>query len=190
LRREAPDEARGQGGHLQARGGAGGLDSVCGMTVELCEIALDDPDVRATLLEHTLPPEQQDFAAPAVESLPRGDGDPDWVSVAIMVEGVPVGMFALDRGGYFREFDHDPSDVLFRAFYIAPEHQGNGYAIAAVCATKAFVRQRLPDVKRVVLTVNVRNPVAIATYLRGGFAKTGEYLGGLKGPQHVMVLEI
>ena len=161
------------------------------MTVVLREITLDDRDVRAALLEHSLPLEQQDFAAPAAESLPLGDHDPDWLSVAILVDGVPVGMFALDRGGYLREFDDDPSAVLLRAFYVAPEHQGRGYATEAVAATRAFVQQRLPDIQRVVLTVNQSNPAAMATYLRGGFVMTGEdYLGGVRGPQFVMVLEV
>lgn len=161
------------------------------MTVELREITLDDPDLRAVLLEHVLPPEQRDFAAPAAESLSLGDRDPNRLSVAIMLDTVPVGMFALDRGGYFREFDDDPRAVLLRAFYIAPEYQGSGYASEAVLATRVFVRQRLPDVSRVVLTVNHRNPAAIATYLKGGFAQTGmDYLGGPFGPQHVMVLEV
>jgi RimJ/RimL family protein N-acetyltransferase len=161
------------------------------MTVELREIAEDDPNLRAVLLEHTLPSEQKDFAASAAESLPLGDHDPDRLSVAIVVDGLPVGMFALDRGGYFREFNDDPSTVLLRAFYIAPEHQGSGYATQAVSATRAFVQHRLPDVKRVVLTVNHRNPAAIATYVKGGFVQTGQdYLGGPFGPQHVMALEI
>ena len=161
------------------------------MIVELREITLDDPDLRAALLEHALPPEQQLFVPPAVESLPLGDHDPDRLSVAILVDDVPVGMFALDRGGYFREFDVDPSAVLLRAFYVAPEHQGHGYATEAVRATRTFVQNRLPDVKRVVLTVNHRNTEAIATYLRGGFVKTGkDYLGSRRGPQHVMVLEV
>ena len=161
------------------------------MTVELREIRLDDCDLRAALPEHTFPSEQQDFAVPAAESLPLGDHDPERLSVAIVVEGVPVGMFALDWGGYFREFDDDPSAVLLRAFYIAPVHQGHGYATEAVSATKGLVQQCLPDVKRVVLTVNHHNPAAIAAYLKGGFVKSGEdYRGGPKGPQHVMVLEV
>jgi RimJ/RimL family protein N-acetyltransferase len=161
------------------------------MTVELREITLADADLRAGLLGHVLPAEQQDFAATAAESLPAGDLDPDRMSVAIVADGVPVGMFALDRGGYFREFDDDPCAVLLRAFYIAPEHQGHGYGTQAVSATRVFVQQRFPDVKRVVLTVNHRNPAALATYLSGGFVHTGDdYLGGPFGPQHVMVLEI
>lgn len=169
----------------------GPVAKVIEMTLELREIAPDDVDLRAVLLEHRLPVEQQDFAATAVDSLPLGDRYPGWMSVAIVVDDRPVGMFGLDRGGYLREFDDDRAAVLLRAFYIAPEHQGKGYATAAVSAVGAFVRQQLPDVKRVVLTVNDRNPAALAAYLKGGFAMTGrDYLGGLFGPQHVMELEI
>lgn len=161
------------------------------MSVELREITLEDHDLRAALLDQTLSPEQQFFVPPAVESLPLGDHDPNRLSVAILVDGVAVGMFALDRGGYFREFDNDPSAVVLRAFYIAPEHQRRGYATEALGAARVFVQQRLPDVKRVVLTVNHRNTEAIATYLKAGFVKTGDdYLGSLRGPQFVMVLEV
>ena len=161
------------------------------MTVELREITVNDHQLRAVLLGHELPLEQQAFVPPAAETLPLGDDDPDRLSVAIIVAGVPVGMFALDRGGYFREFDDDPTSLLLRAFYIAPEHQGHGYAVAAVRATRSLVQQRLPDVRRIVLTVNHQNPTAIATYLKAGFIKTGEdYRGSRRGPQHVMVLEI
>jgi RimJ/RimL family protein N-acetyltransferase len=151
--------------------------------------------LREVLLGHRLPDEQQQFAAPAVESLPLGDADPGRTSVAILAgrgaEEVPVGMFALDRGGYWREFDHDPRAVLLRAFYVAPEHQGHGYGRAAVGLVPAFVRQHLSDVRRVVLTVNHRNPAALRTYLAGGFRDTGkDYLGGGAGPQHVLELEL
>jgi hypothetical protein len=48
-------------------------------------------------------------------------------------------------------------------------------------------------VRRIVLTVNVRNPVAIRTYRRGGFAESHAaagalYHGGAAGPQHVLEL--
>jgi hypothetical protein len=43
----------------------------------------------------------------------------------------------------------------------------------------------------VVLTVNVRNPVARAVYVRGGFVDAGElHLGGSAGPQHVLRLDL
>lgn len=120
-----------------------------------------------------------------------GDADPGRVSVAMLVREVPVGMFALDRGGYLREFDDDPHAVLLRAFYVAPEHQGHGYGRAAVAALPSFVRDRLPDVRRVVLTVNHQNPGAIKTYLAGGFSDTGRnYSDGAAGPQHVFELRL
>jgi RimJ/RimL family protein N-acetyltransferase len=161
------------------------------MTVELREITPDDLDLRAVLAGQTLRPEQHEFATIAAETLPLSDQDHDWLPVAVVAGGVPVGMFVLDLRGYMRALDDNPATVLFRAFYIAPEHQGKGYATAAVSATGAYVRQRLPGVTRVVLGANHRNPVAVAAYLRGGFVMTGQdYLGGLIGPQHVMELEV
>lgn len=160
-------------------------------TVRLLVIEEGATRLRATLTAHRLPEEQQQFAAPAAESLPLGDGDPGRISVAILAADEPVGMFALDRGGYFREFDDDPRAVLLRAFYVAPEHQGHGYARAAVTALPGFVRDTLPDVCRVVLTVNHQNPGAIRAYLAGGFTDTGQdYLGGDAGPQHVFELRL
>lgn len=145
-------------------------------------------------MSHQLPADQQRFAAPAVNSLPLGDGDPDRTSAAILAGDEPVGMFALDRGGYFREFEHGLSAVLLRAFYVASDHQGRGYAraaVSAVSAVPAFVRQHLPGVDRVVLTVNTGNPTAIHTYISGGFTDTGKtYLGGRSGPQHILELTL
>lgn len=159
--------------------------------VRLVAVDEDATQLRATLTAHRLPQEQQRFASPAVESLPLGDAVPGRVSVAILVREEPVGMFALDRGGYLREFDDDPDAVLLRAFYVAPEHQGHGYGRAAVAVLPSFVRKHLPDVRRVVLTVNHENPGAIKTYLAGGFSDTGQsYLGGTAGPQHVFELTL
>ncbi|MBO1756813.1 GNAT family N-acetyltransferase [Allobranchiibius sp. CTAmp26] len=142
-------------------------------------------------MSHQLPEDQQRFAAPAADSLPLSDGDPDRTSVAILAGDEPVGMFALDRGGYFRKFQDSPSAVLLRAFYVASDHQGHGYARAAVAAVPAFVREHLPGVDRVVLTVNTRNPTAIHTYTSGGFTDTGKtYLGGTSGPQHILELTL
>lgn len=155
-------------------------------SVRLVRLTEADTRWRDILMTHELPPEQSRFAATASTSLPLGDTDPDRVSVAIVVGDVPVGMFALDRGGYLREFDPDPKTVLLRAFYVAPAHQGRGYARAAVAQVADFVRVHAPEINRVVLTVNQANPAAIRSYLAGGFSDTGEmYLGGDAGPQHV-----
>ena len=109
------------------------------MTVELRE--LPSTTVLCGRCSSSTPsrPSKQDFAAPAVESLALSDQDPDWLSVAIVVDGVPVGMFVLDLRGYVRDLDDGPSTVLFRAFHIAPEHQGNRSATEVVSATRAHV---------------------------------------------------
>jgi GNAT superfamily N-acetyltransferase len=159
--------------------------------VRLVPIGAGDHAVRDALAAQQLSPEQRRFVIPAAESLTLGDADPDRHSVAILAGAQPVGMFALDRGGYFREFDDDPRAVLLRAFYLAAEYQGRGYARSAIAALAEFVRDELPDVRRVILTVNHENPAAVRAYLAGGFHDTGrDYLGGDAGPQHVLELTL
>ena len=58
-----------------------------------------------------------------------------------------------------------------------------------ISGVRAELAERLPGVHRIVLSVNVKNPVAIRTYARAGFADSGRrYLGGAAGPQHVFEL--
>ena len=96
----------------------------------------------------------------------------------------------LHRGpGAAIELAPEHRDVLLRAFLVDAAAQGRGVATRALAALPDFVAERLPGVRRVVLSVNVRNPVAIRTYARAGFADTGAlYLGGTAGPQHVFEL--
>jgi GNAT superfamily N-acetyltransferase len=159
--------------------------------VRLVPIGVSDHAVRAALAAQRLSPEQRRFVIPAAESLTLGDADPDRHSIAILAGAQPVGMFALDRGGYFREFDDDPRAVLLRAFYVAAEYQGRGYARGAIAALPEFVHETMPDVRRVILTVNDENPAAVRAYVAGGFLDTGQdHLGGDAGPQHVLELTL
>ena len=83
----------------------------------------------------------------------------------------------------------EPRDVLLRAFLVDAAAQGRGIATRALAHLPDFVAERLPGARRIVLSVNLRNPVAIRTYARAGFADTGElYHGGAAGPQHVFEL--
>jgi RimJ/RimL family protein N-acetyltransferase len=88
--------------------------------------------------------------------------------------------------------DADPSaDLLLRGFLVDAAAQGRGVATRAVAALPEVVRHDFPAAQTVVLTVNVRNPVARAVYLRGGFLDAGGlHLGGSAGPQHVLRLEV
>ena len=147
------------------------------------------PDLRDRLLGLAPRPDQERFAGRLAETLPAAEADPDREPVAILVGGEPVGFFVLAPRAGRRRPRARGRDVLLRAFLVDASAQGRGIATRALAGLPDFVAERLPGVRRIVLSVNVRNPVAIRTYARAGFADTGElYLGGTAGPQHVFEL--
>ncbi|WP_368484156.1 GNAT family N-acetyltransferase [Phaeobacter sp. HF9A] len=78
-------------------------------------------------------------------------------------------------------------DLGVRALMIDHQHQGKGLGTAALRALPAALAGCYRDAKAVVLTVNLRNQIAVRSYLNAGFHDTGElFEGGLAGPQHVM----
>jgi RimJ/RimL family protein N-acetyltransferase len=147
------------------------------------------PDLRDRLLTLAARPEQERFAGRLADTLPAAEADPDREPVAILEDGEPVGFFVLHRGPGAAALAPEPRDVLLRAFLVDAAAQGRGIATRALAALPDFVAARLPGVHRIVLTVNVENPVAIRTYRRAGFADSGAlYHGGAAGPQHVFEL--
>jgi RimJ/RimL family protein N-acetyltransferase len=147
------------------------------------------PELRERLLRLAARPEQERFAGRLTETLPAAEADPEREPVAILADGEPVGFFVLHRGPAAGELAAERRDVLLRAFLVDAGAQGRGIATRALAALPDFVAERLPDVRRIVLSVNVKNPVAIRTYARAGFADSGRlYLGGTAGPQHVFEL--
>ena len=80
--------------------------------------------------------------------------------------------------------------VLLRGFLIDKGCQGLGYgsgaAVAAVELAEALVRASGLSATGVVLSVNERNPVGLAAYVKAGFADRGQYLGGRAGPQRIL----
>jgi RimJ/RimL family protein N-acetyltransferase len=147
------------------------------------------PELRERLLALAPRPEQERFAGRLTETLPAAEADPEREPVAILADGEPVGFFVLHRGPEAGELAPDRRDVLLRAFLVDARAQGRGVATRALAALPDFVAERLPGVHRIVLSVNVKNPVAIRTYARAGFADSGRlYLGGTAGPQHVFEL--
>src|ERR671938_840249 len=152
-------------------------------------LAAVSPDLRETLLRLAPRPEKEGFAGRLAETLPAAEADPERTPVTILADGEPVGFFVLHRGPAAGELAPEPRDVLLRAFLVDAAAQGRGIATRALAALPDFVAERLPGVHRIVLSVNVRNPVAIRTYERAGFADTGAlYHGGAAGPQHVFEL--
>jgi RimJ/RimL family protein N-acetyltransferase len=136
-------------------------------------------------------PGQERFAGRPADALAAAEADPGRRPVAIVEDGAPVGFFVLHHGTSAGELAPDERDVLLRNFFVDAAAQGRGVASRALAALPAFVRAHRPGARRVVLTVNVRNPRAIRTYRAAGFVDTGElYLGGARGPQHVFVLAL
>jgi RimJ/RimL family protein N-acetyltransferase len=147
------------------------------------------PELRERLLALAPRPEQERFAGRLTQTLPAAEADPEREPVAILADGEPVGFFVLHRGPAAGELAPDRRDVLLRAFLVDARAQGRGIATRALAALPDFVAESLPGVHRIVLSVNVKNPVAIRTYARAGFADSGRlYLGGAAGPQHVFEL--
>jgi RimJ/RimL family protein N-acetyltransferase len=147
------------------------------------------PDLREPLLRLAPRPDQERFAGRLAETLPAAESDPERTPVAILADGEPAGFFVLHRGPAAGILAPEPRDVLLRAFLVDARFQGRGIATRALAALPDFVAAHLPGIHRIVLSVNVRNPVAIRTYQRAGFADTGAlYHGGVSGPQHVFEL--
>ena len=152
-------------------------------------LAPTGPELRERLLALAPRPEQERFSGRLTETLPAAEADPEREPVAILEGDDPVGFFVLHRGPAAGELAPERRDVLLRAVLVDAAAQGRGIATRALEALPDFVAERLPGVRRIVLSVNVRNPVAIRTYQRAGFADSGAlYRGGSAGPQHVFEL--
>ena len=156
-------------------------------SVELVAVPTSGP-LREAVLRLAPRPGQEQFSGRADQTLPLAERDPARHPYALVEDGVPVAFLVLDE----TPPDFAPSaDLLLRGFFVDAAAQGAGVATRAVSRLPGVVRRDFPDVRSLVLTVNVRNPVARAVYLRGGFVDRGElYLGGSVGPQHVLRLSL
>ena len=149
------------------------------------------PDLRDRVLALGPRPDQRVFAGAPVETLPVAEADPRRQPVAIVADGEPVGFCVLHRGPGPGGLAPAQSDLLLRAFCVDAAAQGRGIATRALRGLPGFVAQHFPGVRRVVLTVNTRNPAAIRAYRNAGFLDRGElYHGGADGPQHILELAL
>jgi RimJ/RimL family protein N-acetyltransferase len=109
----------------------------------------------------------------------------------IEADGVPVGLFKIDRD-YRRTIPiATPGALALRAFMIDRDRQGEGIATSAVRALPGYLSRQYPEARTVDLTVNHANGAARACYLKGGFADTGQdWLEGRAGPQDLLRMEL
>ena len=167
------------------------LGAYAARVLELRVIMPTDTALRDAVLALAPSPGQEVFSSTARETLPNADADPARTPFAVVRDDVPIGFGVLDRAGYLHELvDEVERAALLRAFYLDSTAQGRGWGTEAARLVPALAAT-LDGVELVVLTVNERNPRAVAAYARAGFVDTGtRYLGGSAGPQHVMVAEV
>jgi len=106
---------------------------------------------------------------------------------AIHDAGQLVGMFKLDPSYPERHDFAIKTDLGIRGVLIDAGFQGRGLGTRAMAALPAYAAALYPEKRRLVLTVNLLNPAAYATYRKAGFHDAGEiFTGGLRGPQHIL----
>lgn len=147
------------------------------------------PPTRPAVLALSVHPEQVAFTGEMPGLLEAAEADPRQVPMCILADGEVVGFFRLDfTPGAVARRDFGPGSVGLRSFLIGRERQGEGLGTGALHALTAWLREHHREVRRIVLSVNRRNPEARRVYERVGFEVDGEpYLGGPAGPQDVMV---
>lgn len=69
---------------------------------------------------------------------------------------------------------------------ISRSMQGHGFGTATLVLARQWIAAERPDIRCLMLTVNVDNPAARALYLRSGFLPTGQILAGRLGPECVL----
>lgn len=102
-----------------------------------------------------------------------------------------VGCFKLDPLFHQRHDFARADSIGLRGVLVDAAAQGSGIGRLALAQLRDYVRARFPRAREVVLTVNHLNPGARALYLASGFRDEGEdFLGGTRGPQHIMRLSL
>jgi GNAT superfamily N-acetyltransferase len=145
-------------------------------------------ETRAAVLALAVQPDQLPFVGRTVDSLADVAVCQGSEALALLLDEVVIGYVRIDRAATALG-DHPLAEgaVALRSFLIDATRQGEGLGRRALDAIHAWVAGRHPDRERILLTVNVRNEVAVQVYLRAGYRNDGElYHGGLAGPQHVL----
>lgn len=148
-----------------------------------------DASLRPALLELAVHDAQYDFVGPVAVSLVDAEACEGSEPMAILRDGAPIGFYRLEhRPRSIADMAFEQATVGLRSFFIDARWQGQGLGTQALAAVKDDLARRHPQVRSLVLTVNLRNTAAIALYRHAGFRETGGlYHGGRSGPQYVML---
>lgn len=100
-----------------------------------------------------------------------------------------VGFFKIDPPGV-STFDFVAEDELgLRGLLIGAQYQGRGFGRAFAAALPGYLASRYAA-PRATLAVDASNPVALRTYLSGGWQDTGETVETRAGPAHILHLAL
>lgn len=145
---------------------------------------------KEALHQFELPEEQQTFTSLPKEKMSNPLVESTAMHVLILSEEKPVGYFTLEEGKKLEKYSANSNAKLLTSFSIDYQHQGKGYAKAALQQLPEFVTTTFPHVDEIVLGVNQGNIAAATLYRKVGFMDNGEVYVGPKGPQHIMHLAL
>ncbi|APO48205.1 hypothetical protein BS614_12025 [Paenibacillus xylanexedens] len=136
--------------------------------------------------DFTLRGDQLQFTAMPADVIDEAIQNPDKDPMVILHEEKPVGFFILHKNSEYVEDKDASHTILIRALSISMEHQGNGYAKAAMKALPEFVLQLYREIDEIILAVNERNIAAQQLYLKLGFLDRGVRKMGIHGQQLIL----
>jgi RimJ/RimL family protein N-acetyltransferase len=150
------------------------------------------PALRPAVLALRVHPDQYAFVSPIEASLADAELSHGSTPMVILGNGAPVGFYRIEHhASTIAERDYGVPALGLRSFFIDARWQGRGLGARAIAALVADLRERHPEARLLVLTVNCRNLPALALYRRAGFEDSGAlYHGGRSGPQHLMWLRL
>jgi len=154
------------------------------MTITLAPLSRNDGDTVSHLKVH---PEQLDFVAPIEQMLGELTTGVDFH--VVYSDGEAVGFFKIDRPGVSTFGFVGKNDISMRGFLIGAQHQGKGFGRAAVANLPEYLRAHY-GAPRATLAVDTANPVALRTYLSGGWENNGEMHDTRAGPAQVLHLAL
>lgn len=160
--------------------------------IPLKDLDQDGRDVQlGAVAELELAPGQLEFVGEPLRMMMAALEDTTRYPYVIENGGAAVGVLTLQQhAATLAGWPADDTAWLLRGFLIDRRAQGRGLgtaaAIAAFGSARSLHKRHGLREAGVVLSVNLRNPVAQAAYRRAGYADAGEYQGGTAGPQRIM----
>jgi len=111
-------------------------------------------------------------------------GSPDSIrGLAILLKDTPIGLVVLKRPPLSPVWASEDT-VTLHGLKIDARWQGKGYGKAAFVRTLAVCRTIWPDAKRMALSVDADNAVALALYKSLGMIDSGSVFQGRIGLEH------